>query len=332
MLRLASRDGVRLESSPTLDATFGGGEANVAVSLARLGVDAAFVTAVPDNDLGGSARRYLAGHGVDVAGIVTRPGRLGIYFLEPGASQRPSRVLYDRSESSFMQAGPGDFPWESLLGSTWFHTTGITPALSASAAQSAIAGARAARVAGATVSVDLNYRAKLWNWGKAAGDVMAELVAEADVLIGNEEDAEKVFGIHAPGSAVAAGTVDAVGYESVATQLAERFPRLHTIAFTQRGSISASENTWSGVSWTRDDFRVGRSYRIAPIVDRVGAGDAFAAGLIYAILDGRAQDAALEFAIAASCLKHTIRGDVNTASVAEVDALAQGSGSGRVER
>ena len=182
------------------------------------------------------------------------------------------------------------------------------------------------------MSVDLNYRAKLWNWGKAAGDVMADLVAEADVLIGNEEDAEKVFGIHAPGSAVVDGNVDAAGYESVATRLAERFPRLHTIAFTQRGSISASENTWSGVSWTRDAFHVGRSYRIAPIVDRVGAGDAFAAGLIYAMLDGRAPDAALEFAVAASCLKHTIRGDVNAVSVAEIDALASGSGSGRVER
>jgi 2-dehydro-3-deoxygluconokinase len=185
---------------------------------------------------------------------------------------------------------------------------------------------------GATVSVDLNYRAKLWKWGKAAGEVMADLVAEADVLIGNEEDAEKVFGIQAPGSSVAEGEVDAAGYASVAIQLAERFPRLHTIAFTQRGSISASENTWSGVSWTREGFRVGRSYRIAPIVDRVGTGDAFAAGLIYAMLDGRAPDAALDFAIAASCLKHSIRGDVNAVSVTEVDALALGSGSGRVER
>jgi len=232
-----------------------------------------------------------------------------------------------------MQARPEDFAWHSLLGGTsWFHTTGITPALSASAAQAAIAGARAARVAGVTVSVDLNYRAKLWKWGKAAGDVMADLVAEADVLIGNEEDADKVFGIHAPGSAVADGEIDAAGYASVASRLAERFPRLHTIAFTQRGSISASENTWSGVLWTRDDFRVGRSYRIAPIVDRVGAGDAFAAGLIYAILDGRTPDAALDFAVAAGCLKHTIRGDVNAVSVAEVDALTHGSGSGRVER
>ena len=201
MLRLASADGVRLASSRTLDATFGGGEANVAISLARLGVDAAFVTALPDNDLGDAARHFLAGHGVDVAGITSRPGRLGIYFLEPGAAQRPSRVLYDRSESSFVQSGPGDFAWNSLLaGATWFHTTGITPALSASAAEAAIAGARAARVAGATVSVDLNYRAKLWKWGKPAGDVMADLVAEADVLIGNEEDADKVFGIRAAGS------------------------------------------------------------------------------------------------------------------------------------
>jgi 2-dehydro-3-deoxygluconokinase len=333
MLRLASADGVRLASSGTLDATFGGGEANVAISLARLGVAAAFATALPDNDLGEAARHFLAGHGVDVSGITCRPGRVGIYFLEPGAAQRPSRVLYDRSESSFAQSGPEDFAWDSLLaGATWFHTTGITPALSASAAQAAIAGAMAARVAGATVSVDLNYRAKLWNWGKPAGDVMADLVAEADVLIGNEEDAEKVFGIHASGSSVADGNVDAAGYAAVAAKLAERFPRLHTIAFTQRGSISASENTWSGVLWTRDAFHVARSYRIAPIVDRVGAGDAFAAGLIYAMLDGRAPDAALEFAVAASCLKHTLRGDVNQVSVAEVDALARGSGSGRVER
>ena len=333
MLRLASADGVRLAASSTLDATFGGGEANVAISLARMGVDAAFVTALPDNDLGEAARHFVAGHGVDVAGITTRPGRLGIYFLEPGAAQRPSRVLYDRAESSFVQSGPGDFAWKSLLSrAAWFHTTGITPALSASAAEAAIAGAMAARVAGATVSVDLNYRAKLWNWGKPAGDVMADLVAEADVLIGNEEDAERVFGIHASGTDVADGKVDAAGYAAVASQLADRFPRLHTIAFTQRGSTSASENTWSGVLWTRDGFHVARSYRIAPIVDRVGSGDAFAAGLIYAILDGRAPDAALEFAVAASCLKHTIRGDVNQVSVAEVDALAGGSGSGRVER
>jgi 2-dehydro-3-deoxygluconokinase len=333
MLRLASADGVRLASSRTLDATFGGGEANVAISLARLGVGAAFVTSLPDNDLGDAARHFLAGHGVDVAGITCRPGRVGIYFLEPGAAQRPSRVLYDRSESSFGQSGPGDYAWNSLLaGATWFHTTGITPALSASAAQGAIAGAMAARVAGATVSVDLNYRAKLWNWGKPAGDVMADLVAEADILIGNEEDADKVFGIRASGSSIADGTIDSAGYASVAATLGERFPRLHTIAFTQRGSISASENTWSGVLWTREAFHVARSYRIAPIVDRVGAGDAFAAGLIYAMLDGRAPDAALEFAVAASCLKHTIRGDVNQVSVAEVDALARGSGSGRVER
>jgi 2-dehydro-3-deoxygluconokinase len=333
MLRLASADGVRLADSRTLDATFGGGEANVAISLARMGLDAAFVTAVPDNDLGEGACQFLAGHGVDVASIVSRPGRLGVYFLEPGAAQRPSRVLYDRSESSFVQSGPEDYAWDSLLaGAAWFHTTGITPALSASTAETALAAARAARVAGATVSVDLNYRAKLWKWGRPAGDVMADLVAEADVLIGNEEDADKVFGVRASGSSVADGTLDSAAYASVAVTLSTRFPRLQTIAFTQRGSISASENTWSGVLWTRDAFHVARSYRIVPIVDRVGAGDAFAAGLIYALLAGRPSDAALEFAVAASCLKHTIRGDVNQVSVAEVDALVGGSGSGRVER
>jgi 2-dehydro-3-deoxygluconokinase len=333
MLRLAAPDGTRLAGAHSFDATFGGGEANVSASLAGFGVPAAFVSRVPANDLGESAVRFLRGLGVDTSGVGVAPGRLGIYFLEPGASQRASRVLYDRSDSCFATAPADGYAWEGLLeGAAWFHTTGITPALSAGAADAALAGVRAARAAGATVSVDLNYRAKLWGWGRSAGDVMAGIVAEADVLIGNEEDADKVFGVRAPGSSVSAGTVDPAGYASVAATLSERFPRLHTIAFTQRGSISASENTWSGVLWTRDAYHVGRSYRIVPIVDRVGAGDSFAAGLIYALLDGRPSDAALEFAVAASCLKHTIRGDVNHVSVAEIDALVAGSGSGRVER
>jgi len=333
MLRLASADGIRLASSRTLDATFGGGEANVAISLARMGVPAAFVTAVPENDLGDAARQFVAGHGVEVTGVVSRPGRMGIYFLEPGAAQRPSRVLYDRAESSFALAGPGDFDWSALLaGVTWFHTTGITPAVSASAAQGAIIGARAARAAGATVSVDLNYRAKLWNWGRPAGDVMADLVAEADVLIGNEEDADKVFGIRAAGTAVSEGRVESAGYAAVAEQLASRFPRLRAVAITQRGSISASENTWSGVLWTPDTFLVARTWRIAPIVDRVGAGDAFAAGLIAALTDGCDAAEAIEFAVAAGCLKHSLRGDANLVSRAEIEALAAGSGSGRVDR
>ena len=333
MLRLAAPEGTRLAGAPSFDATFGGGEANVAASLAGFGVPAAFVSRVPANDLGESALRFLRGLGVDTTGVGVSPGRLGIYFLEPGASQRASRVVYDRSDSCIATATADSYAWERLLeGAAWFHTTGITPALSAAAADAALAGVRAARAAGATVSVDLNYRAKLWGWGGSAGDVMAGIVAEADVLIGNEEDADKVFGVHAPGSSVADGTVDSAGYASVAATLSDRFPRLHTIAFTQRGSISASENTWSGVLWTREAFHVARSYRIAPIVDRVGAGDSFAAGLIYALLDGRPSDAALEFAVAASCLKHTIRGDVNQVSVAEVDALVGGSGSGRVER
>ena len=333
MLRLATADGTRLVGAGSLGATFGGGEANVAASLAGFGVPASFVSRVPDNDLGESSIRFLRGLGVDTSGVGVATGRLGIYFLEPGASQRPSRVLYDRVDSCIAKASGDAYAWDDLVSrAAWFHTSGITPALSAAAADSALVAVRAARKAGVTVSVDLNYRAKLWGWGASAADVMSGIVAEADVLIGNEEDADKVFGIRAPGSVVADGKVDAAGYSAVAAQLVERFPRLHTVAFTQRGSTSASENTWSGVLWTRDGFHVARSYRIAPIIDRVGAGDAFAAGLIYAMLDGRAPDAALEFAVAASCLKHTIRGDVNQVSVAEVDALAGGSGSGRVER
>jgi 2-dehydro-3-deoxygluconokinase len=333
MLRLAAPYGMRLAGAQTFEAPFGGGEANVAASLAGYGLPAAFVSRVPANDLGDSALRFLRSQGVETTGVGVAPGRLGIYFLEPGASQRASRVIYDRSDSCVALAAADSYAWERLLdGAAWFHTTGITPALSAAAADAALAGVRAARAAGATVSVDLNYRAKLWGWGASAGDIMAGIVAEADVLIGNEEDADKVFGVRAPGSSVADGTIDSAGYASVAATLSERFPRLHTIAFTQRGSISASENTWSGVLWTRDAFHVARSYRIAPIVDRVGAGDSVAAGLIYALLDGRPSDAALEFAVAASCLKHTIRGDVNQVSVAEVDALVGGSGSGRVVR
>ncbi len=285
---LAAPDGTRLDGTQSFEATFGGGEANVAASLARYGVQASFISRVPANDLGDAALRFLQSHGVDTTGVGVTPGRLGIYFLEPGASQRASRVIYDRADTCIASAAPDSYAWGTLLdGAAWFHTTGITPALSAAAADATLDAVRAARAAGATVSVDLNYRAKLWGWGGSASEVMAGIVAEADVLIGNEEDADKVFGIRAPGSSVADGTVDAAGYASVAATLHERFPRLHTIAFTQRGSISASENTWSGVLWTRDAFHVARAYRIAPIVDRVGAGDSFAAGLIYALLDGR---------------------------------------------
>ncbi len=333
MLRLAAPDGMRLAGATVLDATFGGGEANVAASLAGFGVPARFVTRVPANDLGAGAIRFLRGLGVDTSGITAGAGRLGVYYLEPGAAQRASRVVYDRADSCMARAGADAYDWASLLdGARWFHTSGITPALSAAAAEATLAGVRAARAAGVTVSVDLNYRAKLWSWGAPAGEVMAGIVAEADVLVGNEEDADKVFGIRAPGSSVLEGRVDPAGYADVAAQLAARFPRLRTIAFTQRGSISASENTWSGVLWTPDAFHVAKSYRIAPIVDRVGAGDAFAAGLIYALLDQRSLQGALEFAVAAACLKHSIRGDVNQVSIAEVDALAGGSGSGRVER
>jgi 2-dehydro-3-deoxygluconokinase len=333
MLRLSSPDGVRLAQTRSFDVTYGGGEANVAASLAGFGLAARFVSRVPANDFGDGAIRFLRGLGVDTSAVVVEPGRLGAYYLEPGAAQRASRVVYDRADSCMAKAGADGYDWPTLLaGSSWFHTTGITPAISGPAADAALAAAKAARAAGVTVSVDLNYRAKLWNWGAAAGEVMGRLVAEADVLIANEEDADKVFDIRAPGSDVAGGQVDPSGYADVARQLSERFPRLRIVAFTQRGSHSATDNTWSGVLWTPDAFHMSRSYRIAPIVDRVGTGDSFAAGLIYALLDGRPPESALEFAVAASCLKHSIRGDVNLVSVAEVEALAGGAGSGRVER
>ena len=333
MLRLSAPDGIRLAHARSLDVTYGGGEANVAASLAGFGVPARFISRVPSNDIGAGAIGFLRGLGVDTSCVVVEPGRLGTYYLETGAAQRASRVVYDRAGSCIAVASADAYDWPALLDdATWYHSTGITPALSAAAAEAAIAAARAAREAGATVSIDLNYRAKLWDWGASAGEVMGRLVSEADVLIGNEEDADKVFGIRAPGSAVADGRVDPTGYATVAQELSDRFPRLRLIAFTQRGSISATENTWSGVLWTPDSFHVARSYRISPIVDRVGAGDSFAAGLIYALMDRRAPADALEFAVAASCLKHSIRGDVNLVSVAEVDALAAGSGSGRVER
>ncbi len=333
MLRLSSPDGVRLADARSLDMTFGGGEANVAASLAGFGVPTRFVSRVSADDLGRGALRFLRSFGIDTSGISEDDGRLGAYYLEPGASQRASRVVYDRADSCFAHAGADAYDWPSLLdGATWFHTTGITPAVSAPAADATLAAVRAARAFGLTVSVDLNYRAKLWRWGAAPGEVMDGIVAEADVLIGNEEDADRVFGIAASGSSVSDGTLESAGYAAVASQLAERFPRLRTIAFTQRASISASANDWSGVLWSAEGFHVSRAYRISPIVDRVGAGDAFAAGLIFGLLGGRSPDACLEFAVAASCLKHSIRGDVNRVSVAEVEALVGGAGSGRVER
>jgi 2-dehydro-3-deoxygluconokinase len=339
MLRLSTRGQERFLQATGFDATFGGGEANVAAALAGFGLPAVFLSRVPAGDLGDACLAHLRKFGVDVS-LVARGGeRLGIYFLETGAAQRPSRVVYDRAGSGLATVKPGMIPWaEAFRGAGWFHWTGITPAVSEAAAETLAEGIAAARAAGVTVSTDLNYRGKLWKWGKTAGQAMGELLAGSDVAIGNEEDAEKVFGIGAPQADVPAGKIDAQGYRAVGEQLARRFPRLRRIAFTLRKSLSASHNLWSGALYSpaEGEFLTAREYSILPIVDRVGGGDAFAAGLIYGFNrygeDGPGRKQALEFAAAASCLKHTVPGDFNVTSVGEAEALMRGDESGRISR
>lgn len=334
MLRLSPPASGRLEQARELEATFGGGEANVAASLARFGLDAAFVTRLPANEIGSMAVAALRAADVDTERIIRGGTRCGIYFLEHGSAQRPSKVVYDRAGSAMSEIEPGMLPWaEVFAGASWFHTTGITPAISISAAAAVIEAACVAKAAGVQVSVDLNYRAKLWNWGESPEAVMAQLLQYADVVIGNEEDAERVFGIEADGVDVTAGCVSPGAYASVARQLVDRFPNVRVVAFTIRGSISASENSWTGVLWKDGTIYETRSYRIAPIVDRVGAGDAFAAGVIRGLLcDSGDPQRVLDFAVAAGCLKHTCPGDFNLATIEEVERLMAGDASGRVQR
>jgi len=333
MLRLSTPGFERFGQASAFEASFGGGEANVAVGLASFGVNARYVTLLPSNPLGDACVRFLRSFGVDTGRIVRTEGRMGIYFLESGAVQRPSKVLYDRAHSCIAEAGRGDVNWhEALGGAQWFHFTGITPAISKGAAELCEEAACTARQMGLTVSCDLNYRAKLWKWGKSADQVMSELVRQADIAIGNEEDAEKVFGIRAPHAQVEAGKVEAAHYRHVAEKLMERFPNLRKVAVTLRGSLSASHNTWSALLFDGATLYTGPSYDITHIVDRVGGGDSFAAGLIYCLLQGKDAQAALDFAVAASCLKHTIPGDVNLVTVEEVEALLKQGGAGRVQR
>ncbi len=334
MLRLSPPDHQRFTQAASFDVVYGGGESNVAVSLAHFGVPIEFLTLLPPNDLGEACLQFLRRFGVGVRHILRRGERLGIYFLEHGAIHRPSQVVYDRAGSAFSTVEPGMIDWHAALkDASWFHWTGITPATASGPAAVCLEGVRAAKEHGLTVSCDLNYRANLWKWGRAAGEVMEEIVARCDVAIGNEEDAAKVFGIHPPATDVTSGTLDAGRYRGVCERLAAKFPGLHTIAVTLRGSRSASHNTWSGVLWKDGEFFRGADYDIEPIVDRVGAGDSFVAGLIYALKaypgDGQR---ALEFAVAASALKHTILGDFNLVSVGEVERLMGGDRSGRVRR
>ena len=331
MLRLATPGFQRFVQSAQLEATFGGGEANVAVSLANFGLLVKYVTVLPKHEIGQAAVNALRRHGVNTDHVVRSGDRIGVYFLESGASQRPSKVIYDRAGAAIAEVQPGTIPWSAILnGAKWFHVTGITPALSASAAESTVEAVTAAGKAGATVSCDLNYRKTLWS-RERAGEVMQKVCEQVDVLIANEEDADMVFGIKAEGSDVHAGKVQAEKYRSVAEQLIKRFKRLKLVAITLRESITASDNNWSAVAWDGKSFYESRKYSIR-IVDRVGGGDSFGAGLIYGLIKDRSPQDALEFAVAASCLKHTIPGDFNHVSVGEVEELIKGGGSGRVQR
>jgi 2-dehydro-3-deoxygluconokinase len=334
MMRLMPPSFLRFAQARSFEVTYGGGEANVAVSLANFGMDAEFVTCLPANELGDAAVSFLRQYGVQTGHIARGGDRLGIYFIEGGAAQRGSKVVYDRAFSSFSTIQPGRINWDSVFADAqWFHWTGITPSVSESAALVCEEAIRAARINGLTISCDLNYRAKLWKWGKSANEVMSRLCQESDVMIGNEEDAEKVFGIHAPETDVTSGDIDAEKYRQVCDGLALKFPRVKTIAITLRGSKSASHNAWSAVLWDKKRFYSGPRYDIFPVVDRVGSGDSFMGGLIYGLLTNPEDpDYGLRFAIAASCLKHSIPGDFNVVSRQEVEQLMAGDGSGRVSR
>jgi len=330
MLRLSPERGLRLGQSTTMDATFGGAEANVAVALADWGADARFVSAVPAHAIGDAAINALRARGVDTAHILRLGRRLGIYFLEHGVSQRPCRVIYDRAGSSITEVTPGQIDWKAILhGADWFHVTGITPALGPPIAQAANEAIRAAKRSGAGISLDVNYRSRLWAPDEAHR-TLAPMMQHLNLLICNEADAADVFGIGIGASDARSGQVDTGAYEDIARRLAERF-KLPMVAITLRETVSASDNLWSACLWDGNAFHRSKRYPIH-IVDRVGGGDAFAAGLIYGLLSGQTAQDALEFAVAASCLKQTILGDFSLAAASEVQSLAAGEISGRIKR
>jgi 2-dehydro-3-deoxygluconokinase len=332
MLRLKSPGCERLIQSPMLEASFGGGEANVAVSLANFGMDAAFVTVLPSNDIADACIGELRRFGVDTSLIQRGKGRMGIYFLEAGANQRPSKVVYDREYSAISLAKPGDINWEKVFeGRTWFHITGITPAISATAAELSIEAVQCAKKMGLTVSCDFNFRKNLWKYGKSATEVMPEIVKNVDVGIANEEDCQKSLGISVDVE-VEKGELNIEQYRILTKKVMERFPQMQIIAITLRESRSADHNGWSTCLFDGSEFYLSRKYEITDIVDRVGGGDSFAAGLIYGLNNYSSKEDALNFAVAASCLKHSIIGDFNRVSVSEVEKLMAGDASGRVQR
>lgn len=338
MLRLKPPGFERFFQSPLLEATFGGGGANVAVSLAYFGIDVAYMTVLPDNPIADACIADLHRAGVDTSFIVRGGDRVGIYYLEAGANQRPSKVIYDRGGSAIARAKPGSLDWDRIFeGASWFHITGITPAISQTAADLSLEALRKANEKGLTVSCDYNYRNKLWKYGKAATEVMPEIVRFVDIGIASEEDCQRSLGIFVESgtdwkSEVQSGRLDIAKYRALCEKVLQRFPNLKKQAITLRESCSASHNGWSACLHNREEFMVSSRYNIPHIVDRVGGGDAFAAGLIYALLEGMADGIALEFAVAASCLKHSISGDYNRISVSEVESLMRGEASGRVQR
>lgn len=332
MLRLKAPGSERLLQGPSLEATFGGGEANVAVGLARFGMDAAFVSLIPSNRIGDACIAELRKQGVDTSRVIRKGKRLGIYFLEAGASQRPSVVVYDREHSAIAEAIRGEILWDEVFaGAAWFHITGITPAISESAALVALEAVLFAKEKGLTVSCDLNYRKNLWKYGRTPQEVMTEIVNHTDVVTANEEDCQMALGVSA-NSDIESGKLAADHYRRLTDRVLEQFPNLRKIAVTLRESHSADHNDWSAVLNNREEFLVSRKYEIRNIVDRVGTGDSFTAGLIYGFHALKSDREALEFAVAASCLKHSIPGDLPLLSPEEVQDLVGGAGSGRVQR
>ena len=330
MLRLAPEGYLRFFQNDTMQATFGGGEANVAVSLANYGMDASFVTKLPNHAIGQGAVNSLRGLGVDTKDIVRGGDRVGIYFLEKGASQRGSVCIYDRAHSAIQEASREDFDWDKIFdGADWFHFTGITPALGANLVEICIDACKAAKAKGVKISCDLNYRGKLWTRAEAR-EAMTKLCEYVDVCISNEEDAKDVFGIEAENTDIYGGKLDKEGYKSVAKQLMDTF-KFEKVAITLRSSISANDNDWAGMLYDGENYCFSKEYHLH-IVDRVGGGDSFGGGLIYSLLSGKDSQSAIEFAVAASALKHSIEGDYNRVTVSEVEKLAGGDASGRVQR
>ncbi len=336
MLRLSPHGFLRFSQTNSFDVVYGGGESNVAVSLANYGIPVDFVTRLPKNDIGECALMEMRKRGVNTENIIFGGDRLGIYFLETGAVSRGSKVIYDRANSAISEIKPGMIDWNKVFeGTDWFHWTGITPAISQSAADVCLEAVKTASKLGITISTDLNYRAKLWKYGAEPEVIMTELTSYCDIILGNEEDAEKHFGIKPEGLDITTQghDVKAEAFLSVCEQMMEKFPKAKKVITTLRGSISASHNTWAGVLYDGKKMYQSPQYQITDIVDRVGGGDSFMGGLIYGLIKNPTDDQkALDFAVAASCLKHTIKGDANLVTVAEVEKLMSGDGSGRVAR